>query len=512
MKIINPFKNLLSKSRNPNTDSTKNKDLTLVSNLSSNINLLKNNILSDCSDVKYKPMKLKFADKEMKATLVFVDGLIERETINRDIIKPLSYKLTNIPSGRITKISQLQYFTIIDDISTASEVSQLTNSLFSGDTIFLVDTYKDFLILSTKGFTNRAVEESKTEHVIRGPKDSFIEDIRTNTALIRRKLKDPKLKIKEFTLGERTKTTVAILYVDDLVNKDLAESVLKRVKDIKINAVFETAYIEQHLENHPYSMFPQMQTTERPDKVCSNLLEGKIAIFVDGSPECLMLPITLSQLFQSPDDYYERILYGNFLRFIRYVGFFITTSLPSFYVALATFHHYVLPTDLALSIANSRVGVPYPAVVEVFIMEATIELLREASSRLPASIGQTIGIVGAIVLGDAAVRANLVSPIMVIVVAITALGAYIVPFYSTSYALRFIRIPMVISAATLGAFGMIITWCLILAHLCRLSSFGYPYLSPLSPSDPTIFTDAIFRKPLYNQQTSPKTKRTRRAK
>ncbi|QNO15994.1 spore germination protein [Alkalicella caledoniensis] len=486
--------------------------MMISKNISININKLKNQILVDCCDVKYKEITIKLLEGELSGVLIFVDGLVDKQVINRDILRPLLSKKNLLSKNNFSKISVLQQYLHIDDISSDIKLSSLTDNLFSGSTILIIDTFTEFLILNTKGFSDRAIEESKIEHVIRGPKDGFIENLRTNTSLIRRKIKDPKLKIRELTIGERTKTTVAILFVEELVNQNLLDDILSRIKKIKINGVFETAYIEQHLEESPYSMFPQMQTTERPDKVCSNLLEGKIAIFVDGSPDCLLLPITFSQLFQSPDDYYERLLYGNFLRLIRYLGFLITTSFPAFYVALTTFHQDVLPTDLAFSIAKSRIGVPYPPVIEVVLMEVTIELLREASARLPASIGQTIGIVGAIVLGDAAVRANLVSPIMVIVVAITALGAYIVPYYSTSYALRFIRIPMVVSAATFGAYGMIITWCWILAHLCRLSSFGFPYLSPFSPSDPALITDSLLRKPLYNQQTTPKTKRTRRAK
>lgn len=484
----------------------------LTANLTTNIDILKKDILFDCSDVKYKDLCINFADGQLKGTLIFVDGLVQSEIINRDIITPLLTKLIYIPLAKLKNPSQLEVFIPINEIKSLDSFQDIPEKLFSGDTILLIDTFNSCFVLNTKGFSNRGIEESKNEHIIRGPKDSFIEDIRTNTSLIRRKLKDPNLKLKEFTIGERSKTLVALLYIDDLVHKEFLNSIIERINKIKINGIFETAYLEQHLENSPYSIFPQMQTTERPDKVCSFLLEGKIAIFVDGSPNCLLLPVTLSQLFQSPDDYYERVVFGNFLRIVRYIGFFITTTLPAFYISLTTFHQDVLPLNLALTIAKSRAEVPYPPLVEVLLMEIAIEFLREASNRLPSSIGQTIGIVGAIILGDAAVKAGLVSSVMVIVVATTAIGAYIVPFYSTTYALRFIRIPLILAASIFGAFGMVMAWCWILAHLCRLSSFGYPYLFPLSPSDPTLISDSLTRKPLYNHQTSPKTKRKRRAK
>ncbi|SES68104.1 spore germination protein [Anaerobranca gottschalkii] len=492
-----------------NKTSKKNK---LTADLVTNLNTLKENILFDCNDVKYKDLYINFSDGQLKGTLIFVDGLVESEIINRDIINPLLTKFIHFPLSRLKTVSQLQYYIPVDEVESLDTFSDIPRRLFSGDSILLVDTFNSTLVLNTKGFSDRGIEESKNEHIIRGPKDSFIENIRTNTSLIRRKLKDPNLKIKELSIGERSKTTVAVLYIDDLVHKDFLNSTIERLNNIKINGIFETAYLEQYLENNPYSIFPQMQTTERPDKVCSYLLEGKIAIFVDGSPNCLLLPVTLSQLFQSPDDYYERVLYGNFLRIVRYIGFFVTTTLPAFYVSLTTFHQDVLPLNLAITIAKSRAEVPYPPLIEVLLMEIAIEFLREASARLPSSIGQTIGIVGAIILGDAAVKAGLVSSVMVIVVATTAIGAYIVPYYSATYALRFIRIPLILAASAFGAFGMVMAWCWILAHLCRLSSFGHPYLFPLSPSDPSLVTDAVTRKPLYNQQTSPKTKRKRRAK
>jgi len=369
--------------------------------------------------------------------------------------------------------------------------------------VLFIEGSDEALLLGTRGWEARSIEESSVESVLRGSKESFVESIRTNTAMIRRKLKAPNLKIKDLKVGSRSQTSVAVIYIDDIVNQEVLQYTLDKFKEIKIDGIFDSGYIEQFLESNTFSIFPQMQVTERPDKVCGNLLEGRIVVLVDGSPDALIFPVGFVQFMQSADDYYERFIFANIVRFIRYVGFFIATTFPAIYVAITTFHQDLLPADFVLDIAKSRIEVPFLPVVEALLMEGTIELLREASTRLPAKIGQTIGIVGALVIGDAAVRAGIISPIMVVVVAITAIGSYIFPHFSTSYSIRFIRLPMIVMAASFGAFGIVITWTWIIGHMCKLNSFGYPFLAPFAPINTDDMKDAILRVPLWGLKNRP---------
>ncbi|SCX95820.1 spore germination protein [Alkaliphilus peptidifermentans] len=501
------------KQKEPSTDSKEIlsklnlENLYIDASLQYNIDHLKI-ILEGCTDVVYREITLSRADTQLKCLLLFTDGLVDSLNINENIIKPLNsiYKFNVAPfcDEKITLESITDYINI-NEFEKIKNYKEIIDGIFSGDTVLMLQGFNEALMLNTKGWEARSLEEPAAESLIRGPREGFTESFRTNTGLIRRKLKDPKLKIKELTIGSRTNTSVGVLYMEDIVNKDALDEVIQKLQEIKIDGIFESGYLEQFLENNTYSPFPQLQVTERPDKVCGNLLEGRIAILTDGAPQALILPISFFQLFQSPEDYNERYMFGNLTRWLRYIGFFIATSFPSIYVALISFHQEMIPADLMLDLAKTRTQVPFPPVVEAILMELTIEFLREASARLPRTIGQTIGIVGAIVIGDAAVRANLASPAMVIVVAITAIGSYVMPHYSTTYPLRSIRFPMIFMAATFGAFGIIVTWIWIIIHLCSLDSLGYPYLSPLAPLNDDLLNDVLIRRPLWKIRRRPKT-------
>ena len=458
-------------------------------------------ILKEMDDIVYREIKLGNKGAYLDAVLIYAINLVDINIVNENIIRPLNAyylskaeysckePLTEADIGEIVNISRMNSVTNYRD---------LVEGILSGNTILLMDNCERALVLSSQGRETRNVEESSVESLVRGPRDSFVESIQANIGLIRSRLKTPSLKARKKTIGSESRTTVYVLYMDNIINQQLLEDVMKKLDDIQIDGIFESGYLEQYLEKSPYSPFPQMQITERPDKVCANLLEGRVIILIDGNPQALILPTTFFQLFQSPEDYYERILFGNFIRLLRYIGFIVATSLPSIYVALISFHHEMIPMDLMVHLSKSRAQVPFPPVVEALLMEGTIELLREASARLPNTIGQTIGIVGAIVIGEAAITAHLASPTMIIVVAITAIGSYVLPHYSTSYFLRLIRFSIILMAATFGAFGIIIAWTWIIVHLCSLDSFGYPYFSPLAPLDGELKKDAIFRGALWN--------------
>ncbi|SDK10013.1 spore germination protein [Natronincola ferrireducens] len=470
--------------------------------LHDNTNYLKDRF-KDCSDINFRELKKSLGNNKYGSILlVFTDGLVNNAIINESIIKPInfSHRLDNISDINITL---LQDIILINSVKVTKKFDDVIHSILSGETVLLIDGSEEALLLNTRGWESRSVQESPVESVIRGSKEGFVEDIRTNTAMIRRKLKDSSLKIQDLKVGSKSNTSIAIIYMDDIVNQEILQSALNKLEKIKIDGIFDTGYIEQFLEEDTFSIFPQMQITERPDKACGNLLEGRIVILVDGSPDALIFPVGLVQFLQSPEDYYERFIFANIVRFIRFVGFVVASTFPSIYVAVTTFHQELLPSDFVLNIAKGRVEVPFPPVIEALLMEITIELLREASARLPSRIGQTIGIVGALVIGDAAVKAGIISPIMVVVIAITAIGSYIFPHFSTSYSVRFIRLPMILMAATFGAFGIVITWAWIIAHMCKLHSFGHPFLTPFAPINTKDMKDAALRGPMATLAYSP---------
>ncbi len=449
---------------------------------------------SNCDDIIYRTFILNANRTTSEILLVYLSDLVDLNSLNENIIKPLNLYIgnKNIETEKNqTTVDVVSKIVNIDRMKRIYKWQEGIEGILSGNTLILINHHHNGLILNTKGGADRDITESPVEGVIRGPRDSFIENIDVNIGLIRSKIKSPLLKVEKLVVGNENHTVISIIYMDNTVNKQLLSNIINEIKSIKTDAIFGSGYIEQYLENKPYSPFPQMQITERPDKVCGNLIEGRITILVDGSPVALILPITFFQLFQSSEDYNERILSSNFLRGLRFLSFFIATSLPSIYVALISFHHEMIPMSLIVDLSRTRANVAFPPVIEAILMELTIELLREASIRLPKSIGQTIGVVGAIVIGEAAIQSNLASPAMVIVVSITAISSYVFPHYSTSYALRLIRFPIIFMAATFGAFGIIIAWCWIIVHLCSLESFGYPYLSPLSPLDKSIIKDGV---------------------
>ena len=342
------------------------------------------------------------------------------------------------------------------EVTFAETMEDSVQAMMNGDAVLLLEGSRIGFIIDVKGFPHRDMGEPRNEKVLRGPQEAFVEAMRVNTAMIRRRLHTGQLKLEMLTLGKQTKTLVSLVYLDGVANANIIDEVRRRLNNIQeVDSILNASCVEQYIEDNPFSIFPQMQYTERPDKVAAALLEGRVALVVDGSPDVILLPVLFVQLLQSPEDYYNRILPGTFIRWIRYVGLFIATTLPSLYVAITSFHPELLPINLLLSITTAREGVPFPAFVEALMMELAFELLREASIRLPGAIGNTIGIVGALVIGDAAVSARLVAPQMVIVVAITAIGSFAIPSVEASDAIRLIRFPLMLLAAVFGLYGVV---------------------------------------------------------
>ena len=466
-----------------------------------NLNTLKKR-LDGSNDMVFREF---FIGKKQQAAILFIDGLVDKSLVNNNILKPLMVDVHLIdekerPQYDIDYVKST--LLIVSDIKTTASVETAIGSILSGDTVLLVDGSKDALVVCLRDWQSRSVEEPQTESVVRGPREGFTETLRFNTAMLRRKIKNPDLKLEMLEIGKRTRTNVCIAYIGGLVNPKLIEEIRLRLKRINTDAILESGYIEQYIEDAPFSIFSTVANSEKPDKVAAKLLEGRAAIFVDGTPFVLTVPMLFVESFQSAEDYYSRPFFASIIRSVRFVSFWISILAPGIYVALTTFHQELIPTSLLLTMGAAREGIPFPAVMEAGLMILAFEILREAGVRLPRPIGQAVSIVGALVIGEAAVSAGLIGAPMVIVVAITAVASFVVPSQTDSGAI--IRYAVLILAGMMGGYGIAIGLMGILIHMASLRSFGTPYLSSFAPYNPSDMKDTFIRAPLWSMIKRPK--------
>lgn len=484
--------------------------IPLLPKLKDNINNIEM-LFKNCSDKVARTVQIG-KDNPLDIYILYFDGLATRDTIEFSILEKILYQQDQaLDHGKdqFESLTQLLLHNIggTVEIQESDSFDALINASLSGDTAIFVDGIAKGLIVSTRGgWQGRGVGVPDNESVIRGPKEAFTESIRPNTALIRRRIKDTKLKIESLEYGTRSRTSMALIYMEDIVQEGLVNQIKTRLSKYEIDAILDSGYIEQLIEDDWKSPFPQVQATQRPDKVASAVLEGKAAIVVDNSPFVLIVPATFNSFFQASEDYYQRWLIMSFTRFMRYIVSFFALALPGLYIALLNFHPSMIPTSLAVSLASAREGIAFPAVVELVIMELEFELLREAGVRLPGAIGHTIGIVGGLIIGQAAVSAKLISPMVVIIVAITSIACFAVPDYALTTAFRLLKYVVIIFSATLGLYGFLISLLLIMTHLVTLRSFNIPYLSPYVSGELNEYNDwkdTVFRLPLFMQNKRP---------
>jgi len=441
----------------------------------------------------------------VKALVVGIDGLIDKTLLSEGVVEKLTWRdeVTRISGQRLFETAKQRLITI-GDVIEIKGMSQLADHVNCGDCAVLIEGNTHALACSIRGWAERNVEEPTSESVIRGPKEGFTETLRTNTALIRRRIKTPWLRVEQLKVGALSKTDVAVLYIKGVVNDKVVEEVRRRLERIDTDSIIGSGYIEELIEDAPYSPFPTILRTERPDKFAGNLFEGRVGLIIDGTPFALIVPATFTMFLTASEDYYSRYFIGSAIRFIRFLSFFISLTLPSLYVSATTFHQEMLPTPLILSIAAQREGVPFPAFVEALIMEVAFEILREASIRLPKIIGPAISILGVLIIGEAAVEAGIVSPIMVIIVAGTGIASFATPVFSLAIGIRMIRFPMMVLAGVLGVYGVFMGMSALLLHLAALRSFGTPFLEPLAPVIFSDIKDVLVRAPWWATRTRPR--------
>lgn len=459
------------------------------------------NIFDGCSDIVFRELKI---HREIDALMVFIDGIVDSKDIHDNVLRPLFHRQVN--DDRIVTLERLRNQEIaLTQFSKVNRMSELLDSVLGGNVALLVDGLDECLILNAIGGKRRSVEEPASEATIRGPREGFTENLRTNTALIRFRVKSPTLKMESLKMGKYTRTNVVLAYMEGIADPRVVDEVRKRLQSIKIDGVIESGYLEELIEDEPFSPFPQLQYTERPDTVASQLLEGRFAIFVDGTPFVLTGPVTFWQMLHASEDYYERFYIGNFIRWLRYVFLFLALFTPALYIAITSYHQDLLPTTLTLTVAASRESIPFPAIVETLIMELSFEALREASVRLPRTIGQSVSILGALVIGQAAVQAGIVSAPMVIIVSLTGIASFTIPRFNFAISIRLLRFPLMILAAAFGLFGIVIGTVWILVHLVSLRSFGVPYMSGAAPYKQDEMKDIFIRAPWWMMVFRPTT-------
>ncbi|RAP75842.1 spore germination protein [Paenibacillus montanisoli] len=471
---------------------------SLKSGLHENLLALKQR-LGESDDLLVREFQSGAGGVRRDMVLLYIDGLAEEKMIQQFILEPL-FQTETAAGGKEIVLEQLPGY-LKNSVLTAGQVAEVgqqepaADALINGFAILLVDGCASCLKICMANWEQRTVSEPSNQSVIRGPKEAFTENIRVNTALIRRIIKNPSVILKNQQIGKVTKTNVSIMYVQGIADETALKEVNRRLSEINTDAILESGYIEEFIQDETYTLYPTVQNTERPDVVAAAILEGRIAILIDGTPHVLLVPALFVQFLQSAEDYYQRADISSLLRILRYFGLFIAALVPALYIAVTTFHQEMLPTQLLISLAAQREGVPFPAFIEAMIMEATYEILREAGIRMPRTVGQAVSIVGTLVIGQAAVEAGIISASMIIVVSITAISSYVIPEFDMSIAVRITRFLFMGLAAAFGMFGIFIGLLALLLHLSSLRSFGVPYMAPEGPITFQDQKDVIVRVP-----------------
>lgn len=448
-----------------------------------------------------------------QAALIFFSSLVNTEQIREHVLKPLlalPARQQGTPESErdMTHYIWSEVVQVTEGTVTA-DFAELPAAAVKGELILLIEGTAEALRMDMRQVDLRGVEQPQTEQVIRGPREGYVEKLENNLSLLRYRLQSTDFRIEISPAGTRTQSRVALCYIESIADPSLVAEVMRRISLIDTDGILDAGYIEQFIEDQPLSPFPQVQSTERPDKTVAALLEGRVAILVDGSPFSLIVPALFNQFFQTLDDYTERFIMGSLIRLIRLIALVFSLFFPALYVSVISFNPELMPTDFAVAISGGRAGVPFPAVLEVLIMEVSMEVLREATIRLPQMIGGALSIVGVLVIGQAAVGAGLASPITVVIVALTTIGSFATPAYNAAIALRMLRFPLIILAGMFGLYGVMLGTILILNHLLFLESFGVPYMSPYIPGKWRDLKDTLVRVPLWWMRRRPSFLHTR---
>ena len=493
------------------------------------------------SDIVIREFTLIANNSEYHSALIFIDGMVDTQIINNSVLKPLmlrnkanTYTVTgNAPKNNsqnneldnnssekkeiiseyncndviIRKIKKFDLKNFVynhlipqNSVKLIDKFEDAISSINMGNSILIVDTIDNAFDIDAKGFKQRSINSPQNEIVVRGSQEAFVENIRTNTSMLRRIVNNENLVIENCSVGKISKTKIAICYLADIANNDLVAEIKYRVNNLDIDYLISSGQLEQLIQDNGSSLYPQLIATERPDKVSIHLLEGRVAIIVNDTPYVLVAPGVLSDFMSSPEDTNYKFQFSNMLKFIRLIAIFFALYLPGIYVAVTSYHHELLPTELLFTIEAARETVPFPVIFEILLMEISFELIREAGVRVPSPIGPTIGIVGGLILGEAAVSANLVSPILIIIVAITAICSFSIPDFSLNFTIRISRFIYILLGYMAGFLGIAVGMFIQIFLLCGLKSFGCPYILPFVINNHKRSLTSYFLPPIWKRE------------
>lgn len=471
------------------------------------------------SDIMIREFLINVKGKQFKAFLLYIDGMVNKDSINDSILKPLMLKnysnqfdgpqiISEAVADNIL-VRKVKKFNIVDyimnsllpqnDAEKVDDFDKIAEDVVSGNCMLFVDTVGFAFDIDVKDFEKRSIAEPKNEPVIMGSQEAFVENLRTNTSMVRRNLNNENLIIESLTVGKSDKNKVAVCYLKDIANADLVAEVKYRLNNLDVDYLISVGELSQLIKDDTRSTLPEVMSTERVDKVTSYILQGRVAVIYNGCPYVIVMPATLVDFMSSPEDININHVFANLLKIVRIISFCITLLLPSLYIAITTYHEELIPTELLFSIVSTRANVPFMVIIEIILMEVSFEIIREAGLRVPTPLGSTVGIVGALVLGQAAVEADIVSPILIIVIAITGITSFSVPDYNLSFHLRVHRFVFIFISFFGGFLGIVAGLFIYLLNMCSLKSFGVPYLAPYAPLN-KIGDDGYFVKPAWKRE------------
>ena len=485
-------------------DLNENESLVVSESLDANIKKIKADF-GEANDLLIREVTLQDVEKT-KAAVIGIDGLINSTDAQDFIVKLMTAELSDpLPSNgnRIFDFLLNSWISMID-ANQGESVQEMYDNILNGHIVILVDGAARFMMFDCKGWQSRGISEPNTEKSLRGPKDSFVETIRFNTAMLRRRLRDPRLRFDAHSVGTRSKTDVFVAYIEGITNPEFIKIANERIKAINVDVILNTYELISLIQDKHHTFFPRLSETERPDRVMKALTQGQVAIFVDGSPFVILAPFHFTEAFSAIDDYYNPPTFSTIKRIMRYTGYFVVILLPSVYIALSAFHQQMIPTSLLISIINQRAANPFSTFVEMLIIAALFEILREASLRKPDAIGDSMTIVGSLIIGQTIVQAGLVSYASIIVGSITTIASFLLSSTTINVSARIIRIIFMFIAASFGFYGIILAFIVLITHLASITSFNQAYLAPMAPFNLSDQKDQIFKAPIEWMKKRPK--------
>lgn len=455
--------------------------------------------LGQSAPIKVKKISIG-KNPSIQGAIIYIDGLVDKNVINRDILNPL---MLQIPSS-ITLDNNTSSFLCSNYITAEcsfikDNIEQVSKEIKNGNTLLIIENTENYIIIDTTGGALRAVSDPINEISLRGSRDGFVESLEVNISMLRRKIKDSNLSIEKLVVGRRTQTDLALVYIKDLVNTDALDELRERINAIDIDSITGTGAFQEFIDENPYSIFPMYLATERPDRVTPSLMEGRIAVILNGSPFVLTLPSVFVEFFHTVEDYNERTISANFIRLLRFISVLLIITLPSVYLTLIKYNGELIPVQFVVPVVQSRIGISLTPFMEILILEILMEILREGGLRLPSKIAQNLSIVGGIIIGNAAVQSNMVSPTTLLVIGITVVASFVVPTVDMSISIRLLRFPMLFLANSMGIMGVATGYTLLIIHLSSLENFSVPYME-FKKND---LKDTFTRSPLWKMNTRP---------